>query len=121
MPRLARVVAVEIPHHVTQRGNARRFILETDADRTVYLSLLRQDVELCGVSLVGYCLMSNHVHLVAIPHKAMSCRRLCDIRTGAMRRIGTPLTNRVGMYGKGVTTPARWIGPICGEHCVIRN
>ena len=70
MPRLARVVAVEIPHHVTQRGNARRFIMDTDADRTVYLNLLSQDIEFRGVSLVGYCLMSNHVHLVAIPHKA---------------------------------------------------
>src|ERR1700722_13430337 len=68
--RLARVIAVDIPHHVTQRGNARRFLLDSDADRKVYLNLLRQDIELSGVSLVGYCLMSNHVHLVAIPHKA---------------------------------------------------
>jgi putative transposase len=65
--RLARVIAVGIPHHVTQRGNARRFILDCDADRMVYLSLLRQNIELHGVALVGYCLMSNHVHLVAIP------------------------------------------------------
>jgi putative transposase len=68
--RLARVIAVDIPHHVTQRGNARRFILDCDAERTVYLSLLWQDVELYGVSLIGYCLMSNHVHLVTIPRKA---------------------------------------------------
>lgn len=27
MARLARVVAVDVPHHVTQRGNARQFIL----------------------------------------------------------------------------------------------
>jgi putative transposase len=33
----------------------------------VYLNLLRQNIELHGVALVGYCLMSNHVHLVAIP------------------------------------------------------
>jgi putative transposase len=67
---LARVVAVDIPHHVTQRGNARRFILDVDADRMVYLNLLLQNIELHRVSLIGYCLMSNHVHLVAIPHKA---------------------------------------------------
>jgi hypothetical protein len=28
MTRLARVIAVDVPHHVTQRGNARRFILD---------------------------------------------------------------------------------------------
>jgi putative transposase len=66
---LARVVAVDIPHHVTQRGNGRRFILDADADRVVYLNLLRQNTELYSVSLIGYCLMSNHVHMVVVPHK----------------------------------------------------
>jgi putative transposase len=70
MARLARVIAVGVPHHMTQRGNARRFVLEGDADRKVYLALLRQSVELHGIGLIGYCLMSNHIHLVAIPRKA---------------------------------------------------
>jgi putative transposase len=70
MARFARVIALGSPHHITQRGNARRFILQQDADRKVYLDLLRQGVELYGIELIGYCLMSNHVHLVAIPNKA---------------------------------------------------
>lgn len=72
MARLARVVAADIPHHVTQRGNARRFILESDSDKLVYLDLLRQYSTLYELSLLGYCLMSNHVHLVATPRKADS-------------------------------------------------
>ena len=70
MARLARVVAVDVPHHLTQRGNGRRFILDSDADRTVYLKLLRENIELYRVSLIGYCLMSNHIHLIAIPGMA---------------------------------------------------
>jgi putative transposase len=70
MARFARVIAVGVPHHITQRGNARRFVLEGDADRSVYLDLLRQSAELHGIGLIGYCLMSNHIHLVAIPRKA---------------------------------------------------
>ena len=70
MARLARVIAVGVPHHITQRGNPRRFILQDEADRKVYLDLLRQSTELHGVALIGYCLMSNHVHLVAVPRKA---------------------------------------------------
>jgi hypothetical protein len=35
MVRFARVVALDVAHHITQRGNARRFILETE--RAVYL------------------------------------------------------------------------------------
>jgi len=69
MARLARVVVVDVGHHVTQRGNARQFILASDAERTVYLDLLRQSLQQHPLSLIGYCLMSNHVHLVVIPRK----------------------------------------------------
>ncbi len=68
MARLPRVVVVDVPHHVTQRGNARQVILTNDADRVTYLELLRQYSELYSLSLLGYCLMSNHVHLIVVPH-----------------------------------------------------
>jgi putative transposase len=69
MGRFNRVVAIDVPHHVTQRGNGRRYILDCDADRAVYLNSLRENLALYGVRLIGYCLMSNHVHLVAVPLK----------------------------------------------------
>lgn len=72
MARLPRVIAVDTPHHVTQRGNAGRFVFQGDADRLVYLQLLHQNCRLHGLSLLGYCLMSNHVHLVAVPERADS-------------------------------------------------
>jgi putative transposase len=50
MARLPRVVIVEVAHHVTQRGNGRQFILASDAERRVYLDLLRQAVHQQGVS-----------------------------------------------------------------------
>jgi hypothetical protein len=56
-------VALDVAHHITQRGNARRFILETDAERGVYLDLLQQGIQRHGVELIGYCLMSNHIHI----------------------------------------------------------
>ncbi len=68
MARLPRVVITDVAHHVTQRGNARQVILADDADRIAYVELLRQYSELYRLSLLGYCLMSNHVHLIAVPH-----------------------------------------------------
>jgi putative transposase len=70
MARLPRVVIPDIAHHVTQRGNARQVILGHNADRIAYLELLRHYSEFYGLSLLGYCLMSNHVHLIVIPHSA---------------------------------------------------
>ena len=70
MARFARVVAVDAAHHVTQRGDARQFLLATDAERRVYRDLLRQAVRVHALSVIGYSLMSNHVHVVAIPRQA---------------------------------------------------
>ena len=62
MPRIARVVIADVAHHVTQRGNGRQFLLATDAERLVYLDLLRQAVREHALGVLGYCLMLNHVH-----------------------------------------------------------
>lgn len=75
MPRLARIAVVNVAHHVTQRGNARQFILANDDEREIYLTLLRKYAELCDLSLLGYCLMSNHVHLLVVPRKTDSLAR----------------------------------------------
>ena len=68
MPRLARAVAVGFAHHITQRGNNRHDVFFVGDDRRVYLRLLKDQADKYALELIGYCLMSNHVHIVAIPH-----------------------------------------------------
>jgi putative transposase len=63
---------VETPHHVTQRGNGRRVVFETDNDRLVYLGLLQQHAKLQRLAVLGYCLMPNHVHLIVVPEREAS-------------------------------------------------
>jgi putative transposase len=75
MPRMARVVAVGVPHHVTQRGNNRQDVFLQDEDRRFYLETLRKQCDLHGLAVLGYCLMTNHVHLVAVPQRAQSLAR----------------------------------------------
>ena len=67
MPRAARVVIPECPHHVTQRGNNHQDVFFVDDDRRVFLQLLGEAAEEHGVLIDGYCLMTNHVHLIATP------------------------------------------------------
>jgi putative transposase len=67
MPRLSRTVFPGVPHHITQRGNRREDIFFTDEDREAYLSWLKEYCEKFGVEILAYCLMTNHVHLVAVP------------------------------------------------------
>lgn len=72
VPRIARVVAVGAPHHVTQRGNNRQQVFFSAADRRVYLSLLGSHCRRWKLTLLGYCLMPNHIHLVAVPEQGQS-------------------------------------------------
>ena len=67
MPRLSRTVFAGVPHHVTQRGNRREDIFFSDEDRAAYLSWLKEYSEKFGVEILAYCLMTNHIHLVAVP------------------------------------------------------
>ena len=69
MARFARVVAVGAAHHITQRGIDRQRVFFTDADRHTYLDCLGKYCAQARVRILAYCLMSNHVHLVAIPEE----------------------------------------------------
>jgi putative transposase len=70
MARLPRMVLPGIPHHVTQRGNRRERTFFEDGDYALYLDLLAQAAERNGVEIWSYCLMPNHVHIIAVPRDA---------------------------------------------------
>lgn len=67
MARIARVVAPGCPHHITQRGNRRQQTFFCDEDYLAYLDLMAEWCRKCEVDIWGWCLMPNHVHLIAVP------------------------------------------------------
>ena len=69
------MVAVGLPHHVTQRGNNREQVFFSDDDRRFYLWTLAQYRRKYAVDIWGYCLMDNHVHALAVPHEPDSLAR----------------------------------------------
>ncbi len=69
MPRVARAVFADVPHHITQRGNRRENVFFTDQDRTIYLTWLSEYCAKHRVDILAYCLMTNHIHLVAVPSR----------------------------------------------------
>jgi len=75
MARLARVIVPEHPHHVTQRGNRRLPTFFGDEDYHAYLALMAEQCAACGVAIWAWCLMPNHVHLVAVPRTAEALAR----------------------------------------------
>ena len=75
MARIARVVAPGIPHHITQRGNRRMDTFFSDADYRQYLYLMAEWCNRCKVRIWAYCLMTNHIHLIAVPESEDGLRR----------------------------------------------
>ena len=69
MSRIARIVAPDCPHHVTQRGNRRQQVFFKDSDYESYLQFLKEYSIKFHLKIVLYCLMPNHVHLIVIPKK----------------------------------------------------
>lgn len=72
MPRVARIVIPGCAHHLTQRGNNRQDVFFTDDDRRLYLRLLAEECAAHGLSVRAYCLMTNHVHVIAVPKTEQS-------------------------------------------------
>ena len=55
--------------HITQRGVDRRETFSGEEDRRTYLRLLQQHLLDAGARLLGWCLMTNQLHLVAVPER----------------------------------------------------
>jgi putative transposase len=72
MPRTARIVVPGLAHHLTQRGNNRQDVFFVDDDRRAYLQILARQCARYGAGVLGYCLMTNHVHLIIVPRLADS-------------------------------------------------
>ncbi len=75
MAQVGRVAAPGLPHHVTQRGNRRQRTFFCDQDYESYLQLMAQFCKPQNVEVWAYCLMPNHVHLIAVPDSAKGLRR----------------------------------------------
>jgi putative transposase len=75
-------------HHVTQRGNRRQQTFFCDEDYQSYVGFL---AECCGaveVKILAYCLMPNHVHLIAVPESSDGLRQaIGEVHRGYTRMV----------------------------------
>jgi len=96
MARLARVVVPGYPHHITQRGNRRQPTFFGPEDYATYLALMSEWCARCGVQVWAYCLMPNHVHLIAVPETEEALRQALG---EAHRRYTRAVNFREGWRG----------------------
>ena len=126
IPRAARLVRPDCPTtspcDQVRRSNNRQDIFFADDDRELCLRLLTEQLQLHGVRLVVWCLMTNHVHLVLVPTDPP--HRLANLENAVGRThwryaqtINRP-HGRSGISGRAAPSPRRWTRgtptPQCG-------
>jgi putative transposase len=94
MGRPLRAVADGLVYHALNRGNNRERVFHAPADFAAFLKALRQTKQRYPFRFYGYCLMSNHFHLLLQPEDGQSISRILQSLTVAHtwhyhRRHGT--------------------------------
>lgn len=96
MARIARVVVPNYPHHVTQRGSRKQPTFFRNEDYQLYMSLVAERCQRYGVEIWAYCLMPNHIHLVAVPSTSGSLAQALGF---AHRKYAMKVNHRQGWTG----------------------
>ncbi|RON44605.1 transposase [Pseudomonas frederiksbergensis] len=97
MPRTARIVLPNYPHHVVQRGHNKQVVFAAANDFEHYLADLQELKTAFDVKVYAFCLMTNHVHLLLAPgDSASGLGQLMKSLAGRMTRRRNKLEGRSG-------------------------
>ncbi len=102
MPRQGRAVFAGVPHHITQRGNRREDVFDTDEDREAYLTWLHEYCQQNKVEILAYCLMTNNIHLIALPKTETGLKLKGTLPFFKISHISQPLKMPIGCHQSGV-------------------
>jgi putative transposase len=64
LPRHPRLKSHTGIYHIMLRGINKQDIFQEDEDRLKFLSTLERYKQICNYQVFGYCLMTNHIHLL---------------------------------------------------------
>lgn len=100
VPRTARQLPPGVAYHLTTRGTNKRAIFIDDVDRQRFLGYLGVVTNRYGLSVLSYCLMGNHVHLLV---------------RGNPEEVSAGMRDLLGTYARRFNRRARRSGHLFGE------
>lgn len=96
MGRMPRLTVPGYPHHITQRGGRRQPVFFSDSDYKMYVDILAAEKDSADVEIWAYCLMPNHVHVIATPENKDGLSRCFRV---AHREYARRINKREGWQG----------------------
>jgi REP element-mobilizing transposase RayT len=103
-------------YHLGTRGNNRCDIFEDDDDRLVFILMLNGIADRYGWSIVAYCLMTTHYHLVMRIGEAGMARGFCELNGGYAREFNARHGRRNHLFGRRY-----WDGMIESEGYLLES
>ncbi|MDY6874279.1 MAG: transposase [Chloroflexota bacterium] len=102
MPRKARILVPETPHHIRHRGHNRQTVFSQDEDYQYYLENLFNLKKEFDCRVYAWCLMTNHVHLILQPGSdTEGLSQLMKRLAGRQTRYVNRLEQRTGSLWEG--------------------
>jgi putative transposase len=102
MPRIARLIIPNHPHHIIHRGHNRQPVFLSDDDCQYYLDNLYEWKNKLQCRLYAYCLMTNHLHLILDPgENEGNLAKLMKRIAGRQTRYINKLEKRTGTLWEG--------------------
>jgi putative transposase len=90
-----------LPYHVVQRGNNREPCFIETENYQFYLELWESLSRRYGVSVHGYCLMTNHIHFLVTPHKKSSISNTMRVVGSRYAQYINKMYQRTGTLWEG--------------------
>ena len=106
--RVPTIVEVSLPlrdespgyHHVVTRGNNKRTIYIDDRDRVFFCLTVNRIARKYGWTVLAYCLMSNHYHLLlSVGDRGLS-EGMCELNSGYARTFNANHGRVNHLFGK---------------------
>jgi putative transposase len=102
VPRFPRLFVQGLPLHIAQRGHDRQPVFTHAADFEHYLTNIRAIKEDLSIRVFGYCLMTNHVHLIVSPKAEVdNVSKFMRVLAARQTRYVNKRKNRTGTLWEG--------------------
>ncbi len=98
---MKRITIPGLPHHVVQRGLQGRQTFLNHDDYAVYLEIITECCLRHGVDVWAYCLMPDHVHLIAVPGEKNALTKCLRAAHGRYTRYINLRTGSRGQFWQG--------------------
>jgi putative transposase len=89
-------------------------IFDNEEDRLLYLEFIKKHTSQCGVEVLAWCLMTNHVHFLAVPEEEFSLAKAF----GEAHRLYTRMKN-YRMDARGYLFQGRFNSCVLDERHLI--